>query len=118
MSIVVWFITIGHVYCRVPHYRPCLLVSRHCNRHFTSQVQMEEGWLHVQRCHYIRHVCRSSASHRYACLYSATLPDRHAVFINSDSRVCKVLLYQARYLVCYKVIRLQRSGIDTIKYHT
>ena len=28
----------------VPHYRPCLLVDCHCNRHFTSRMQMEEGW--------------------------------------------------------------------------
>ena len=44
----------------VPHYRPCLLVNCHCNRYFTSRVQMKDGWslvLPVQWWHYIRHVC-------------------------------------------------------------
>ena len=27
----------------VPHYRPCLLVNSHCNWHFASRMQMEEG---------------------------------------------------------------------------
>ena len=35
----------------VPHSRPCLLAwyltIGHCNQHFTSRVQMEEGWLQV-----------------------------------------------------------------------
>ena len=50
----------------------------------------------LQRCHYIRYFCWSSATLRYACLYSATLSDMHAGFIYSDTRVCKVLLHQAR----------------------
>ena len=41
----------------------------------------------------------------YACLNSTTLSDMHAVFIYSDTRVCKVLLHQARNLVCYKSTR-------------
>ena len=44
----------------VPHYRPCLLVNYHCNRRFTSRVQMNDGWslvLPVHWWHYIRHVC-------------------------------------------------------------
>ena len=95
----------------VPHYRSCLLAwyltigHAHCDRNFTSQVQMEEGWslvLPVQWCHYIRHVCYYGATLRYACLYSATQSDMHARFIYSDMRVCKVLLYQGRHLVCYK----------------
>ena len=56
--LLVWCLTIGYAFwCvaslfdmpvgMVPHYRPCLLVNCHCNRHFTSQVQMEKGWLHV-----------------------------------------------------------------------
>ena len=43
---------------------------------------------------------RSGATLRYACLYSATLSDMHAGFIHSDTGVCKVLLHQARNLVC------------------
>ena len=43
----------------VPHYRPCLLVNRHCNRHFTSRRRrmVASLVLLLQRCHYIRHVC-------------------------------------------------------------
>ena len=43
----------------VPHYSPCLLVNRHCNRHFTSQRRriFTSLVLLLQRCHYIRHVC-------------------------------------------------------------
>ena len=33
------------------------------------------------------------------------LSDMHAGFMNSSTHVCKVLLYQARYLVCYISIR-------------
>ena len=33
------------------------------------------------------------------------LSDMHAGFMNSSTHVCKVLLYQASYLVCYKSIR-------------
>ena len=43
----------------VPHYRPCLLVNRHCNRHFTSRRRrmVASLVLLLQRCHYIGHVC-------------------------------------------------------------
>ena len=43
----------------VPHYRPCLLVNRHCNRHFTSRRgrMVASLVLLLQRCHYIGHVC-------------------------------------------------------------
>ena len=43
----------------VPHYRTCLLVNRHCNRHFTSQRRrmVASLVLLLQRCHYIGHVC-------------------------------------------------------------
>ena len=61
--------------------------------------------LFLQRCHYIRHVCRSGATLRYACLYCATLSDMHAGFIYLDTRACKVLLHQARNLVCSKATR-------------
>ena len=41
--LLMWFLTIDHA-CQ---YRQCLLVNCHCNQHFTSRVQMEEGWLQV-----------------------------------------------------------------------
>ena len=56
----------------------------------------------LQRCNFIRHVCWSSANLRYACLYNAPLSDMHAGLIYSDTRVWKVLLHQARFLVCQK----------------
>ena len=39
----------------VPHYRPCLLVNRHCNRHFTSRRRrmVASLVLLLQRCHYM-----------------------------------------------------------------
>ena len=92
----------------VPQYRSCLLVNCHWNRHCTSQAQMEEGWslvLPVQWCHYVRHVCWYSATLRYTCLNMETLSDIHAGFIYSYTRICKVLLYQVRHLVCFKPIR-------------
>ena len=45
--------------------------------------------LPVQSCHYISHVCWSSAILTYICLYSVTLlSDIHAVFIYSDTCIC------------------------------
>ena len=43
----------------VPHYRPCLLFNRHCNRHFTSRRRrmVASVVLLLQMCHYIGHVC-------------------------------------------------------------
>ena len=38
-------------------------------------------------------------------LVQSTLSDMHAGFIYSDTHVCKVLLHQARHLVCYKSTR-------------
>ena len=115
--LLVWCLIISHAFwCgaslyampvgMVPHYRTCL--NFHWNQHFTSRVQMEEGWslvISVQRCHYIRHVCWHGATLRYVCLNSATLSDMRAGFIYSYTWVCKVLLYQVRHLVCYKPIR-------------
>ena len=94
----------------VPHYRPCLLVNCHCNQHFTSRVQTEEGWLQVW-CYFCRGAIISNMSDNPVLLSdmpSCTmqlLSDMHAGFMNSSTHVCKVLLYQARYLVCYKSIR-------------
>ena len=82
----------------MPHCRSYLLARCHCN-HFKSQVQMKEGWLHVW-CYLYRGAIKSDiATLRYACLYSTTLSDMHAVLIYSDTRVCKVLLHQARPFV-------------------
>ena len=56
----------------LPHYRPCLLawcltivhgllVSCHCNSHFSSRVQMQEGWLQVW-CYFYRGAITSDMS--------------------------------------------------------
>ena len=70
--LLVWSLTIGHAFwCDaslstitigvVPNYRPCLLVSCHCNQHFyylSADSRMAPNTvLLVQRCHHIRHVC-------------------------------------------------------------
>ena len=75
----------------VPHYRPCLLVNRHCNRHFTSrrrrmvsckssaaftEVPLHRTCLLIRchsqicllvQCNSIRHACWVHLF-RYACL--------------------------------------------------
>ena len=113
--LLVWYLTISHAcWCGaslwdmpsglVPHYRPCLLAwyltiglacwsVLHFNRHFDKLSAEGSGVatslvLLLQRCHYIRHVCWSSATLRHTCLYSAALSDMHAGFIYSE-RVCK-----------------------------
>ena len=132
--LLVCCLTIGHLAIPsgvVPHHQPCLLVwfltIDHASWRGTSLYAMPSGQLPlqsifylssadgrrvvislvlpVQRCHYIRHVWWSGATLRYACLYNVTISDMHAGFMNSSTHVCKVLLYQARYLVCYKSIR-------------
>ena len=72
---------------------------------------MEEAWLQVW-CYSYRGVITSDMfadpvpiSDMPACLYSATLSDMHAGLIYSGTRVCKVLLHQARIMVCYKSTR-------------
>ena len=130
--LLVWSITIGHTFwCGaslyvtssgvVPDYRPCLLAwylttghacwfVLHFNRHFDWLSADGRGMatslvLLLQGCHYIRHVCWSGATLRYAWSYRATLSDMHAGFIYSDTGVCEVLLDQARNLICYKSTR-------------
>ena len=126
--LLVLCLTIGHAVWRdasllamyasvVPHYRPCMLPWYFTIGHaFWSVLRFnrlsEEGRgmatslvLLLQRCHNVRDVCWSGATFRFACLYNATLSDKHAGFIYSDARVCKVLLHQARNLVCYKSTR-------------
>ena len=122
---LVWCLTVGHAFwCGasieaipvgvVPHYRlvPFALQPTfwlvECRRKRDIATSLV---LLLQRCHYIRHVCWSGAKLRYARLFSATLSDMHAGFIYSDTRVCKVLLHQARILVCYKsTTRVYRLG--------
>ena len=71
---------------------------------------MEEGWLQVW-CYLYRGAIISDMSDNpvpLSDLPSCTmqlLSDMHAGFMNSSTHVCKVLLYQARYMVCYKSIR-------------
>ena len=94
----------------IPHSRPCLLAwyltIGHSNQHFTSQVQMEEGRLQVW-CYLYRGTITSDMSVDLVPLSdmpSCTmqlLSNMHAWFMNTSTHVCKVLLYQTRYLVCY-----------------
>ena len=123
--LLVCCLTIGHAFwCSassstmpisgVPHSRPCLLAwyltIGHCNQHFTSRVQMEEGRLQGW-CYLYRGTITSDMSADLVPLSdmpSCTmqlLPNMHAGFMNTSTHVCKVLLYQTRYLVCYKFIR-------------
>ena len=123
--LLVCCLTIGHAFwCGAssstmpvsvgPHSRPCLLAwyltIGHCNQHFTSRVQMEEGRLQVW-CFLYRGTITSEMSADLVPLSdmpSCTmqlLSNMHAGFINTSTHVCKVLLYQTRYLVYYKFIR-------------
>ena len=71
---------------------------------------MEEGWLQVW-CYLYRGAIILDMSDNPVPLSdmpSCTmqlLSGMHAGFMNSSTHVCKVLLYQAMYLVCYKSIR-------------
>ena len=122
MCVCVWCLTIGHaIWCGallsampvgvVPHYRPCLLVWYLTIGYVgwsiataTDFLPVEGRWkkgctslvLLVRWCHYTKHACWFVATLRYACLYRATLSDMYAGFIYSFTRVCKVLLYQAK----------------------
>ena len=108
--LLVWCLTIDHAcwcgtslsamsVCVLPQYRPCLLacylnIGHACWSAATVQPIFDFSSadtslvLPVQRCHYIRHVCWSGATLTYACLYSATLSNMHAVFIYSDTCIC------------------------------
>ena len=118
-SLLVCCLTIGHAFwCGassstmpvgvVPHYRPCLLawyvphyVHCHCNQQFTSRVQMEEGWLQVWCYLYRGAIISDMSDDPRSDMPSCTmqlLSDIHARFMNSSTHVCKVMLYQARYL--------------------
>ena len=119
--LLVCCLTIGHAFwCGassstmpvgvVPHYMPCLLVNCNCNQHFTSRLQTEEGWLQVWYYIYRGVIISDMSDHPVPLsdMPSCTmqlLSNMHAGFMNSSTHVCKVLLYQAMYLVCYKSIR-------------
>ena len=66
---------------------------------------MEEGWLQAW-CYLYRGAVISDMSDDLVPLSNMPahtmqlLSDMHAGFMNSSTHVCKVLLYQARYLVC------------------
>ena len=89
--LLVWCLIINHAcWCGfslktmpvgvVPYYMPCLLVNCHCNQHFTSRLQTEEGWLKIcatctevslyQTCLIIR--CRSQICLLVRCNYYQT----------------------------------------------
>ena len=118
--LLVCCLTIGHAFwcCAssstmpvgvVPHDRPCLLVwyltichafcKCHCNQHFTSRVQTEEGWLQVW-CYLYSGAIISDMSDNPVPLLdmpsctTQLLSDMHAGFMNSSTHVCKVLLYR------------------------
>ena len=109
--LLMWFLAIDHA-C---HYRPCLLANCHCDQHFTSQMQMEEGWLQVW-CYSFRCDITSDMSADPVPLYdmhACTVQLYQTCMLGSfiDTRVCIVLLYQARHLVCHKSIRhVYRQG--------
>ena len=97
--LLVWYFTLGHAFWSIATAINVLLVEcRWKNGGHKSGAT-------CQRCHYVRHVWWSGATLRYACLYNLTISDMHAGFMNSSTHVRKVLLYQARYLVCYKSFR-------------
>ena len=91
---------------------------------------MREEWLQVW-CYSYRGAITSDMSSDLVPLSDiATLSDMHAGLIYSNRRDCKVLLYQARHLVCHKSIRhayrqgtaptglknLQATILDAIRY--
>ena len=109
--LLVCCLTIGHAFwCGassstmpvsvIPHSRPCLfawyLTIGHCNQHFTSRVQVEEGWLQVW-CYLYRGTITSHMSADLVPLSdmpSCTmqlLSNMHAGFMNTSTHVCKVL---------------------------
>ena len=127
--LLVYCLTIGHAFwCGassstmpvdvVPHYRPCLLVWYLTIGHDFLLITTAINILLV-KCRWKKGGYKSGArgsiisdmsddpvplSDMPVCTMQL-LSDMHAGFKNSSMHVCKVLLYQARYLVCYKSIR-------------
>ena len=87
--LLAWYLTIGHACWSVLHF----------NRHFDWYSADGRGMatslvLLLQGCHYIRHVCWSGATLRYACSYSATLSDMQIhVFVKCSSIMARNLIY-------------------------
>ena len=125
--LLVCCLTIGHaLWCGassstmpvgvVPHFRPCLLAwyLTICHAFWSMataiNILLEEGWLQVWYFLY-RGAIISDMSDDPVPLSDMPswrmqlLSDMHAGFMNSSMHVCKVLRYQAKYLVCYKSIR-------------
>ena len=78
--LLAWYLNIGHACWSVATMQPIFNWSSADGRRMVKRLVLT-----VQRCHYIRHVCWFGATRTYACLYSATLSDMHAVFIYSDT---------------------------------
>ena len=72
LCLLVWYLTIDHACWSVATAINILLVDCADERRIVTSLVLP-----VHRCHYIRHVCWSGATVRYACLYSATLSDMH-----------------------------------------
>ena len=104
----------------VPHYRQCLLAWHLAIGHAFWSIATAINILLVE-CRWkgghkpgatctemaLYQTCLIIWNHSQICLLiqMQLLTDMHAGFMNSSIHVCKVLLYQARYLVCYKSIR-------------
>ena len=129
--LLVWFLTRDHAcWCStslkvmpvgvVPHYRPCLLVWYLTIGNAFWSIAIAINILRVE-CRWKKGGYKSGASCTEVVLYQTCLMIRcnsqicllvqcnyirHACWVHESSTyVCKVLLYQARYLVCYKSIR-------------
>ena len=130
--LLVWCLFINHAYwcgtssstmpvCVVPHYRPCLLAWYLTICHAFWSIATAINILLVE-CRWKKGGYKSGATCTEVPLYQTCLiihpvplsdmpsctmhlsSDKYAGFMNSSTHVCKVL-YQARYLVCYKSIR-------------
>ena len=124
-------LTIGHAFWRdassptmpvgvVSHYRPCLLAWYLTIGHAFWSIAIAINILRVE-CRWkkggyksgatctevvLYQTCLMIRSHSQICLLVQCNYIRHACWVHeSSTHVCKVLLYQATYLVCYKSIR-------------
>ena len=129
--LLVCCLTIGHAFWRdassstmpvgvVPHYRPCLLAYYLTIGHAFWSIAIAINILRVE-CRWKKGGYKSGATctevvlyqtclmircHSQICLLVQCNYIRHKCWVHeSSTHVCKVLLYQARYLVCYKSIR-------------
>ena len=113
----------------VPHYVPYLLVNCHCNQHFTSRVQTEEGWLQVW-CYLYRGAIISDMSDNPVPLSdmpSCTmqlLSDMHAGVMNSSTHVCnnaalsrKVSGLLQIHQICLQVGCRSHRLVNLVQYH-